>query len=102
MSPDDIPVSVTQLVYTDPHDATGRLSQNQLAIAFTHYWPEIQRCVREQVAREIETNADPAPWMYDLGDGSVVNGSWIDRRDGLKAAWIARGTNQPAVEESPR
>lgn len=50
-----------------------------------------EREIREQVAQEIETNTDPAPWMYELGDGSVVNGAWIDRRDGLKAACIARG-----------
>lgn len=90
--PDDIPVSVTEVVYTvDRTHPTHGVAQNHLAQWFAPYWEVIEAHFREKIAREIEENGEPAPWMYDLGDGAVIYSSWIDHRDGLKAAWIARG-----------
>jgi len=46
MDPDDIPTSVTRLVYTapivtEPGAFAHRLSQNQAAEMIAHYWPAI-------------------------------------------------------------
>lgn len=45
------------------------------------------RAVRELVACQIETAGGPAPWGLPVG---AQNGAWIDSRDSVKAARIAR------------
>jgi hypothetical protein len=46
---DDVPASVSKLVYTDP--GVDGMSQNQLAQMLAHYWPAI----RDHFATLIET-----------------------------------------------
>jgi hypothetical protein len=48
---DDIPISVTKLVYTCPLSISKAVSQNQVAELLAHYWPAIQ----EHFATLIET-----------------------------------------------
>lgn len=57
MDPDDIPTEITKLVYTAPKiggfgPSAVRLSQNEAAEFLAHFWPAIERHVREQVATE--------------------------------------------------
>jgi hypothetical protein len=47
---DDIPGSVTKLVYTCPLGISKAVSQNQVADLLTHYWPAI----REHFATQVE------------------------------------------------
>lgn len=69
--PDDIPTSVTRLVYAAP--ATGpaavlrNLSQNDAAAILAHFWPAI----REHFAQVVTDNPDfgdldPIAWVTDL------------------------------------
>jgi hypothetical protein len=51
MDPDDVPASVTKLVYTDPDNPS--VSQNAIAVTLAHYWPAIERHIREEVASEL-------------------------------------------------
>lgn len=96
MNPDDIPTKVTKLVYTAPEiggAATGihSVSQNDMAKLLAHFWPAIEAHLREQIATEIESDTNSAPW--DLDASRMTPGFWIDRRDAAKAAAIARGTH---------
>ncbi|MFG3051849.1 hypothetical protein ACGFZP_12990 [Kitasatospora sp. NPDC048239] len=77
MTPDDIPTSVTSLVYTDPSGIV--LSQNQAAAFLAHYWPAIDQ------------DRGPAPWRETAHPRYGEDGQWIDSRDCTKAARIARG-----------
>jgi hypothetical protein len=57
MSPEDVPTSVTQLVYTapwigDPKTYAFKLSQNEAAVMLAHYWPAIEEHIRSQIAKE--------------------------------------------------
>lgn len=66
MNPDDIPTSVTNLVYTAPWIGDSqyglRLSQNDAATQLAHYWPAIA----EHFARLIvEGNPDRSPEFSD-------------------------------------
>lgn len=61
MNPNDIPTSVTKLVYTDPHTVNGPLSQNGIAELLTHYWPAIEAHIREQVAQEAPSRFHATP-----------------------------------------
>jgi hypothetical protein len=89
VTPDDIPVSVTRLIYTDPAGCV--LSQNQAAVMFTHYWPAIEQHIREQIAQEIDAAADRVFSEY-TEDAMKARGL------GLRAAArIARAT----TEEGP-
>jgi hypothetical protein len=60
VNPDDIPTEITRLTYSAPpvdknHNGTPlHLSQNRAAEQIAHYWPAIEKHVREQVAGEIE------------------------------------------------
>ena len=47
---DDIPTSVTKLVYTAPWILPR--SQNDVAELFAHFWPAIERHFRDQVLAE--------------------------------------------------
>ncbi|MFD5564484.1 hypothetical protein [Kitasatospora griseola] len=94
ISPDDIPTSVTQLVYTapwvgDPKYCAVKLSQNEIAEQLAHYWPAIEQHIREQVAQEIEAEAEKT------ADENTDFGLYLGAR-------IARSTNQPTTEETPR
>lgn len=51
MDPMDVPTEVTKLVYTAPR--TEARSQNQVAELIAHYWPAIEKHMREQVGREL-------------------------------------------------
>lgn len=59
VSADDIPTTVTKLVYTAPEIKTPlfavKLSQNDVAKQFTHYWPAIEEHFRELIASELES-----------------------------------------------
>lgn len=91
VTPDDIPASVTQLVYTDPSGCV--LSQNQAAAMFTHYWPAIEQHIRGMVAQEIEAAADKT--IAEYPGVPAMRTRVIGQR---AAARIARG----ATEETPR
>lgn len=54
---DDIPTSVTKLVYTCPFETSKAYSQNQVAELLAHYWPAIA----EHFARKVHKLKDPAP-----------------------------------------
>ncbi|MCP9209627.1 hypothetical protein [Streptomyces cucumeris] len=47
--PDDIPIEITNLTYTAPGPV---MSQNQVAEVLAHYWPAIERCIRQRIAEE--------------------------------------------------
>jgi hypothetical protein len=80
VNPDDVPTEITRLAYTAPGP---NLSQNVTAAMLAHYWPAIEKHVREQVAREIEDHPGP------------IGGEWMDSRDRAAAARIARtGTKE--------
>lgn len=85
VSPDDIPTSVTKLVYTapwvgDPKYYASKLSQNEIAAQLAHYWPAIEQHIREQVAQELLA-VDPVDWAL------------AGQHAGKDAAAIARGTD---------
>jgi hypothetical protein len=68
VTPDDIPVSVTRLIYTDPAGCV--LSQNQAAVMFTHYWPAIrehfaQRLLDQNPDRDADFSSG-VDWAVDL------------------------------------
>lgn len=54
MNADDIPTEVTKLAYTCPLSISKAVSQNQVAELLAHYWPAIEKHIREQVATEID------------------------------------------------
>lgn len=80
MDPDDVPTEITKLVYTLPLSTSQAFSQNQAAALLAHFWPAIEKHVREQVAAEIEA-VDPADWAL------------AGQHAGQDAARIARGIN---------
>jgi len=92
---EDIPTSVTQLVYTAPpidENHNGKplhLSQNKTAEVLAHYWPAIEAHFREQVASEIENHPGPIPFRPQRDE---TGGFWWDTRDRDAAASIARRT----------
>jgi len=87
VTPDDIPTSVTRLIYTDPAGCV--LSQNQAAAMFTHYWPAIEQHIREQIAAEITEAATARLEAIDELDRRPSDQrryqEWMD------AAQVARG-----------
>jgi hypothetical protein len=62
VDPNDVPTEITKLVYTCPLSISKAVSQNQVAELLAHYWPAIEKHVREQVAQEalLDTNDPPA------------------------------------------
>lgn len=99
MNPDDIPTSVTQLVYTAPEiggPATGihSVSQNDMAKLLAHFWPAIEAAIREQVAREITSAADARLNAIDELDRKPSDQQrhqeWLDAAAtarGVEVAW---------------
>lgn len=81
MTPDDIPTSVTKLVYTDPCGIV--LSQNQAAVFLAHYWPAIEQRIREQVAQELLA-VDPVDWAL-AGQHAGKDAAAIARNGGKDA-----------------
>jgi hypothetical protein len=69
-------------------DEPGHTSADIGRLIETHLLPAHERVVRENVAREIETDTGRSPWHLQQGG---VNHAWIDSRDCTKAARIARG-----------
>jgi len=59
VTPDDIPTSVTRLIYTYRPDGHREdsflpdLSQNQTAELLAHFWPAIEQHIREQIAQQL-------------------------------------------------
>lgn len=92
VTPDDIPTTVTRLVYTAPKVASyrpsGELSQNQAAEFLAHFWPEVEQHIREQIAREIEQAAE-ASANSTVDRPRYERGGFLN--DWQWAAQIARG-----------
>lgn len=90
MNPNDIPTEITRLVYDDPvHRGPRAISQNDIARVLAHYWPAIQKHIREQIAQEIDAAADRCFAEYPHEQNMVSRG--IGQR---AAARIARGEQQ--------
>lgn len=85
MRPDDLPVSVTDLIYRAPFPE--RLSQNDVKALIVHFWPSIEQHVREQVAAEIEAAADR---VFAEHDETAMKARGLGLRAGAR---IARGIN---------
>ncbi|MEZ0090026.1 hypothetical protein [Streptacidiphilus sp. EB129] len=82
MQADDIPTSITNLIYSAPFK--NQLSQNDVAALVAHFWPAIEQHIREQVATEIEQQT--RTW-------EGMSGQATERARGMTAAAsIARGT----------
>ncbi|KIQ67030.1 hypothetical protein TR51_06475 [Kitasatospora griseola] len=90
ISPDDIPPQITALADTAPYWINPRSTPALLA----HYWPAIEQHIREQVAQEIERRICTWKGMGDMAE--ATNEAF------RQSARIARGTNEPATEETPR
>lgn len=83
MNPDQIPDSITALVYTAPTmpgvmahfttdtaDCTVNLSQNAIAEQLAHYWPEIEKHIRQKIADQLITRAEVS--ANQLDDNTVL------------------------------
>ncbi|MDW4912480.1 hypothetical protein [Streptomyces californicus] len=76
---DSVPTHITALTYTAPGPV---LSQNGAAEVLAHYWPAIEKHLREQISAEILASG-----------GHIVDGdtAWDSGRDREHAARIAAG-----------
>lgn len=94
MAPDDIPTSVTDLIYSAPFK--NQLSQNNVAELLAHFWPAIRTHFLNE-GRELigtasearldaidEDERDPSDWDR--------HHAWLDAADVLKDA--AQGAGQ--------
>ncbi|MFD8595428.1 hypothetical protein ACFV1L_10540 [Kitasatospora sp. NPDC059646] len=92
ISPDDIPIRsrVGRVIRTSP--LTGKsvvLDEDDAVAVIVHFWPWIEASVREQVAQEIEAEAEKT------ADENPDAGLYL-------AARIARDGSKPATEETRR
>lgn len=87
MNADDIPTEVTKLVYTCPLSISKAVSQNQVAELLAHYWPAIEKHIREQVNSEIETRL----FSYVRGENPAAE-------DALETAALIALTGDPYAE----
>ncbi len=77
MNPNEIPTTITRLVYDAPRIPTPdgntlKLSQNQAAQMLAHFWPEIERHIRGLLADEIYTERERFGQMTDAEINSNI------------------------------
>ena len=89
MLPDDIPAKIAKLVYTAPR--CNPRSENDAAEYLAHYWPAIERHVREQVATDIAVYAGAAGRATDQAKVGFLGGM-------ATAEIIARGETPDLVQ----
>lgn len=93
MTPDQIPTEITKLTYRRIQ-AIGNagipvLSQNQTAEFLSHYWPDIEAHIRNQIANDIEQDRTATPWHFgSFATTNIGVDAWIDSRDADKAMRI--------------
>lgn len=88
VTPDDIPTSVTKLVYTCPLDTSRAVSQNEAAALLAHYWPAIEQHFRRLLADEIAATSQRL--LDHIPEGDRSSRDWDQHEEWLEAASTIR------------